>query len=582
MLTKITIRNFKRFGDVEIDLGDPVVFIGPNNSGKTTALQALSLWQLGVKKWVERRGEISSKKKQGIGVTINRKDVFVSPVLRSNLLWKNLHCRETYLEAGKRKTKNIRIELMVEGVTNSKKWKVGMEFDYLNEESFVVRPIKDESVSTKTGKTEAISLPAEAQNAKISFLPPMSGLATQEFRKERGEIDVLIGEGRTAEVLRNLCYQVYSANPFRWTQISKKIESFFGVALEEPEYFTERSELIMGYREFKKGPILDISLAGRGLQQTLLLLTYLEVNPGSVILLDEPDAHLEILRQRQIYQMLSESSKEQKSQIVAASHSEVILREAVGRDVVVAFLGKPHRIDQGTQLIKSLKDIDFEDYYQALQTGFAFYFEGPTDLAILQAFAEKLNHRALEYLEKPFVHYVFNQPKKAEEHFFGIRECKSDLVGFALFDRLDRGGLPNSPGLTHHVWARKEIENYFCFPDVLLKYAEDFFDEQSPGPLFNQPDLRKKTMQECIEDFVPRAALRNLSDKWWTETKASTDFLDRLFELYYQKLGLPNLMRKNGYYGLVKYIDKSQVPDEVKVVLEEILKIGKKSRPTQE
>ena len=28
MLTKLTIRNFKRFDEVEIDLGNPVVFIG--------------------------------------------------------------------------------------------------------------------------------------------------------------------------------------------------------------------------------------------------------------------------------------------------------------------------------------------------------------------------------------------------------------------------------------------------------------------------------------------------------------------------------------------------------------------------
>ena len=34
MLTKLTIRNFKRFGEVEIELGSPVVFIGPNNSGQ--------------------------------------------------------------------------------------------------------------------------------------------------------------------------------------------------------------------------------------------------------------------------------------------------------------------------------------------------------------------------------------------------------------------------------------------------------------------------------------------------------------------------------------------------------------------
>ena len=47
MLTKLIIRNFKRFTSAEIELGNPVVFVGPNNSGKTTALQAITLWDVG-------------------------------------------------------------------------------------------------------------------------------------------------------------------------------------------------------------------------------------------------------------------------------------------------------------------------------------------------------------------------------------------------------------------------------------------------------------------------------------------------------------------------------------------------------
>jgi len=34
VLTKLTIRGFKRFGSAEVELANPVVFIGPNNSGK--------------------------------------------------------------------------------------------------------------------------------------------------------------------------------------------------------------------------------------------------------------------------------------------------------------------------------------------------------------------------------------------------------------------------------------------------------------------------------------------------------------------------------------------------------------------
>ena len=66
MLTKLTIRNFKRFGAVEIELGNPVVFIGPNNSGKTSALQALALWEIGLKKWNEKR-KGNRRRKNGRG-----------------------------------------------------------------------------------------------------------------------------------------------------------------------------------------------------------------------------------------------------------------------------------------------------------------------------------------------------------------------------------------------------------------------------------------------------------------------------------------------------------------------------------
>lgn len=43
MLIKLTIRHFMRFQEVEIELGNPVVSIGLNSSGKTSAIQALAL-----------------------------------------------------------------------------------------------------------------------------------------------------------------------------------------------------------------------------------------------------------------------------------------------------------------------------------------------------------------------------------------------------------------------------------------------------------------------------------------------------------------------------------------------------------
>ena len=79
MLTRLRIRNFKLFDDVELELGERVVLIGPNNAGKTTALQALALWDIGVKRWIEKRGTGDAPGKR-TGAAVNRRDLTAVPV----------------------------------------------------------------------------------------------------------------------------------------------------------------------------------------------------------------------------------------------------------------------------------------------------------------------------------------------------------------------------------------------------------------------------------------------------------------------------------------------------------------------
>lgn len=576
MLTRLTIENFKRFTRVEIELGSRVVFIGPNNCGKTTALQALALWDLGLHRWNEKRkGKETPEKRPG--VTINRQDLVSVPSPSSKLLWRDLHIRELSRENGRQLTENIRIDIIVEGVSQGTAWRCGFEFDYANEESFYCRPLR-----LSPGKNpERMVVPAEAAGTQVSFLPPMSGLADREFQMQSGQMDFLIGQGRTAEVLRNLAFRLHDRGN-GWSDVQERIKRLFGVSLEPPKYVPERSEIIMSYRD--RGTTLDLSSAGRGLHQTLLLFSYLGVNPGAVLLLDEPDAHLEILRQRQIYQELTDVAESQGSQLIMASHSEVVLEEAADRDVVVAFVGSPHRIDdRGSQVLKSLKAIGFDQYYLADLKGWVLYLEGSTDLAILRSFAETLEHSALEHLQRPFVHFVANQPPKAKEHFYGLREAKPDLTGFLLTDRLPQE--PEfGPGMDFYMWRRNEIENYLCQPETLIRYAEQLGSELGEGPLFEQAGIahRREAMQGAIDDLVPPVALRDHSDAWWHDVKSSDQFLDRLFVQFFREIGLPNLMRKTDYHVLARHVPRERVDDEVRQVLDMIALVASKAVPGDE
>jgi hypothetical protein len=270
--------------------------------------------------------------------------------------------------------------------------------------------------------------------------------------------------------------------------------------------------------------------------------------------------------------------KERGSQIIVASHSEVVLNEAAGRDVVIAFVGRPHRIDdRGSQVLKALRDIGFEHYLQAEETGWVLYLESPSDLSILQAFANVLKHEAQRCLEKPFVHYVeTNRPQRAREHFFGLREAKNDLLGIAVFDRLDKELQTGGP-LEETMWRRREIENYFCMEDVLLAYAR--YD--LPNDLFGLAERpsREQAMREAIAEVTQ--ALRTLGkpDPWSPDIKASDEFLEPLFKTFYGKLNLPLQLRKSEYHVLASLTPKEKLDPEIKEKLDAIVAVAGHAKP---
>ncbi len=553
MLSTLRIAHFKRFDEVEIELGNPVVFIGPNNSGKTTALQALALWDAGLRSWLDRRREPPAP------AAINRLYLTAVPVPEAEQLWRDLqtirHSPET--------SELIPIEISVTGLANGLPWSYGFAFRTDNPESLLCEPM---AAHIRDGAIEPV--PEGATKVRTAFLTPSSGVVSSEPRLELGALDVRIGEGRTGEVLRNLCYLAHSLDPEGWRGLAGRVRGLFGIDLDDPEYIAGRGEIRLTYRE--RGHRFDLSAAGRGLHQTLLLFAYILTHRGSVLLLDEPDAHLEVLRQRQVYQTLTELAREHDCQIIASSHSEVLLNEAADRDVVVAFVGTPHRIDdRGSQVAKALKEIGFEHYLLAEQRGWVLYLEGSTDLAILLAFARTLGHPAATHLSCPFVEYVGNQPMTARHHFFALREAKPDLVGFALYDQLGRG-LPAgaSDSLGEMVWGRREIENYLASPAVLELYAAN-----SVGPQATD------AMREAIAARLPPAALRDPGDRWWQTIKASDDFLDPVFEHFFRSLGLPNQMTKTNYHVLAGLVPADRIAREVREKLDAIVEVADRARP---
>lgn len=567
MLTRLTLRNFKRFDEVAIDLSEAVVFVGPNNSGKTTALQALALWDAGYRQWMAKRS--GGKSDAAKAVTIGRKDLVAVPLPAANALWRDQKVREGYREDGKTKTRNLLIEIVLEGMGDAGAWRRGFEFEYVSEEYFYCRPLRSEASTAVTEST---------QIARPAFLPPLGGLALEEPLLLPGRVEVLLGSGRSGEVLRNLCYAVWERNADDWAVVVEQMQALFGIGLQRPELIEAQGLIELAYVPSSGGTNLPITSAGLGMLQTLQLLVFLQWKPGAVLLLDEPDAHLEILRQRQTYQVLVDLARRKGSQVICASHSEVVLNEAIQRDQVVAFVGRPHTVLATAQVLKSLRDYGFENYTQAEQKGWVLYVEGSTDLAILQAWARKLNHPAQAALDRPFVHYLnTNVPSQARSHFNAVREANPRLIGLSLFDRLDLAPQGVQPGLVEIAWKRREIENYFATPEVLLAFAQgDVADDLIE---VSQAQARRQSMQEAIHEVSD--ALQTLGESLWSsDRKASEQILPQVLQRYAGKVAEHRSLSKGSYYTLIDFQSPDSIDPEVIEVLDAIAQVAELAQRT--
>jgi hypothetical protein len=239
----------------------------------------------------------------------------------------------------------------------------------------------------------------------------------------------------------------------------------------------------------------------------------------------------------------------------------------------VAFLGRhPHRIDdRGSQLLKSLKDIGFEQFLLAEQQGWVLYVEGATDLSILKAWAEVLAHPASALLDKVFVRYVGNRISRAREHFNGLREAKDDLIGLAVIDR-DQVSLKSGWPMMEVMWRRREIESYLCTQEVLERWAREAAAELGPGGLFAQD--WQETMRQSIA--AVSEALRTLGkgSPWGPDLKVSDEFLTPVFDQFFERIALRNLMGKTDYHRLAKLMRADEIDPEVVAVLDLVVDAG--------
>lgn len=549
MIRRVTVRNFKRFQEQQFDLADSIVLAGPNNAGKSTLLQAIAAWKLGLDWWIAKRkgdGKTTAAKRSGVSIT--RADFTPVPLREMNLLWEDRR-----VSGGPGKPRQI--EIVVEGEANGKAWSCGLELQYANPELIYVRP--------RGGRTfkreEILNFPSpEAEELNIVYVPPLMGIERDEPRIERGMQDLLVGQGRPGEILKNLLWEIADTNQQGWEELIGHIKDLFGLEMLKPSYSKGQPYIVCEYKEPDHTRPLDLGNAGSGTLQVLLLFAFLYARPATVVLLDEPDAHQHVILQKQVYDLIRRVARERGGQVIVATHSEVVL-DSTEPTRVLGFFGNEPRVllnkAERDQVREALKRVTTMDLLLGRQTSAVLYVEGETDEKILTEWARIIDHPARYFLEKAVVHWLGGRSlREANDHFFAMQAIFSDLRGICLLDGDNRDGPETTRlGLTVMRWHRYEIENYLLYPDAIMRFVGF--------------DLQNHKIDERFERQVPPGTDLFGDHPALSRIKASTEFLVPLLE------DLGKGTPKKDLYQLAHVMKKDEIHPEVIEKLDRIAEV---------
>lgn len=507
MIRQVTIHGFKRFGDVVFEIPGHVVIAGPNNTGKTTLLQAIAAWSLAFNTWMrkndfQRHGGYYSR------VPITRQVFSAVPLRAFDLLWTNRKYDED-----------------MEITVRHDKWTVTMEFSPESTEQIYVRP---------TRNIEPAFLAIGGVELSAVFVPPMSGLSTDEPVFTKPKIEQLLGQGKPGDVLRNLLVQAQQDDK-AWGELRQSIKRLFGYELLPPD--ASGPDILAEYRTAADAPKLDIASAGSGFQQVLMLLTFLNTRAGSVLLLDEPDAHLHLILQDAIYGELRTVAQRQRSQLIVATHSEIIINSVEPRELCV-LVNKPRMLSDSAEksnLIRSLSALSNADIMLATDAPGVLYTEGHTDLAILKEWARILAHPALDLLSKRLYWRAAIAENRqgasgvsARTHYEALALVRSDLPGLVIVDGDAHPGLGatelTGQGLQRIRWRRYEIESYLFHPEALRRYVAQQVGEASAQNI-------KSLDEHLAQNLPPKVVQEPMGEHEYLNTiKARTRLIPPILE----------------------------------------------------
>ena len=514
MITKLTLRNFKSIEEQTYEFAQFDLLVGRNNSGKSTILQSLAIWQFCVDEFrrVKRRGKT--------GKQVVLPNFTALPVPEFNLLWREKTDRRYPKINGAKKQEFILIEIDVTWVTDGiepSQYSFGVKLRYSSPQTIYAIPSEGwESFRELEGEGDQ----SNSLFPVIAYVPPFSGLEPNEEWRDDGPLRKQVGKAQPGSVLRNLLLRVWEENREDWAEMKRVIKQWFSVDLRDPKY--ERgvdTQIVCEYSQ--EGKSYDIISGGSGFHQTLTLLAFFYGDKPTTILLDEPDAHLHVNLQREILDYFkNQKALQRNTQFLIATHAEEFIQGVDVRQIISLLDRIPKRVESTPAILTAMADVSNLEITQLseLSIPILLYVEGETDERLLRGWSTPLGMQ--DILNQVCFRVMRGGSKvkmkaDSDSHFKGVQQVIPSAKRLILFDYDDEATFhPEQDNPVLYEWRRKNIENYLLVSNAWIRAAL-----QKIG--IGDDDIFLSPIRKIIEDFFAGENLTLPPGQSWRNVKAN-------------------------------------------------------------
>jgi AAA15 family ATPase/GTPase len=492
---KIEIHKFKKIDYASVTLGPLNIFIGANNTGKSSFIQGV---QFATSACQTLELQKASWKRSGTRtLSLDSSDFLYTPTKYVDSLYH-----------GKRLTGSRTI-----GDRTAIKFK----FKEGNDEATItISKGKNGGFTTSIAGKALGRLLADINNPFCVYVPGIAGIPTQEKYEVPIAVRKSATRGDSNNYLRNILHSI-SKDQKKWLSFLTSVKLIYDEIDIFVEFDENRSEYI-SVNVSSGSMTVPLDTVGTGLLQVIQIFAYIEYFNPKIILLDEPDAHIHPTKQRLLAKELAKKTENNDSlKIVFSTHSRYILEALENRANVAHFQdGKAFNNVKNSSILIDIGAADAEHLFGKKNIKYVIATEDKVDGIIEKKDYLKKFLIANGFQEDEIVLHSYEGCTKV--HFAKILEgfVVKHIPGVRVILHIDRDQKTDDDeaiiklrsdcerdGIGLFVTKFQEIESYFCLPEHVSATCEIPLPEAKAQYDLMVNELKSETLRK-LKNFILR------------------------------------------------------------------------------